>query len=157
MSQDEAESGDNLPNTLVFKVPILCIICWVLGIDHPSSPPVAEFSRTKSRVKRYFCGAPLGVGFETRWTWLHSVACDSLIASSFKSVCVSLSLSLFLFRVLTKSYEVVADYMEVATCPRRPQSSLVRLRPVSDDPWSQRYWWIPELRLWASSEDVVTS
>lgn len=128
MSQDEAESDDNLPNTLVFNVP------RELGIGHPSSPPVAEFSRTKSRVKRYFCGAPLGVGF-----WLHSVACDSLITPSFKSVCVSLSLSLFLFRVLTSSYEVVADYMEVATCPRRPQSSLVRLRPVPDDPWSQRY------------------
>ena len=36
-------------------------------------------------VKRHFCGAPSDVGFATEWTWLHSVALDSLITPSFKS------------------------------------------------------------------------
>ena len=57
----------------------------MLGMGHPSSPPVAEFNRTKSRVKRHFWGWPSGVGLGTRWTWLHSVACDSLMTPSSKS------------------------------------------------------------------------
>ena len=39
-----------MPKTLGFSVPILLIVCCMLGIGHPSSPPVAEFNRTKSRV-----------------------------------------------------------------------------------------------------------
>jgi hypothetical protein len=74
-----------MPKTLGFRVPILLIICWMLGMDHPSSPPVAEFNWTKSRVKLHFWGWPSGVGLGTRWTWLHSVARESLMTSRSKS------------------------------------------------------------------------
>ena len=37
-----------------FRVPMRLTICCMLGISHPSSPPVAEINRTKSRMKRHF-------------------------------------------------------------------------------------------------------
>ena len=62
---------------LGFTDPSLFMICWILGMGHPSKPPVAEFNLTKSRVNLH---EPSGLG--TRWTWLHSVAWDSWITPS---------------------------------------------------------------------------
>ena len=92
-----------MPNTLGFRVSILLIICWMLGMGHPSSPPVVEFNRKKSRVKRHFWDSPSGVGLSTRWTWLHSVAYDSWITPSSKSALNLLPyLPLLLFRMLSR-------------------------------------------------------
>ena len=79
---------DDIPKTLGFNSPSLFRICKILGIGQPSRLPVAEFSHTKSRVNRQ---EPSGFG--TRWTWLHSVACDSLITPSFfkASICFRIS------------------------------------------------------------------
>ncbi len=70
-----------MPKTLGLRVPRN----GMLGMGHPSSPPVAEFNRTKSRVNHHFWGWPSGVGLGTRWTWLHLVARDSLMTPNFKS------------------------------------------------------------------------
>jgi len=84
-----------MPNTLGFRVPIRLIIYWMLGMGHHSSPPVAELNRTKSRVKRHFWGWPSGVGLGARWTWLHSMACNSLITPSSKSASTCFRISLY--------------------------------------------------------------
>ena len=42
-----------IPNTLGFRVPILLMICCILGIGNPSRPSVAEFNRTKSPLWRF--------------------------------------------------------------------------------------------------------
>jgi hypothetical protein len=120
-----------MPKTLGFRVPILLIICWMLGMDHPSSPLVAEFNRTKSRVKRHFWGWPSGVGLGTRWAWLHSVARESLMTLGPKlHQLASVSLS----ATLPNACEAVHDYMGVATYLHLSQSSLVQPLPVPYGP-----------------------
>jgi len=132
-----------MPKTLGLRVPIRLIICWIFGMGHPSSPPVAEFNRTKSRVKRHFWGRPLGAGLSTWWTWLHSVAYDSLMTPNSKSASTCFRIS-FCF----------SSYMGVVTYLHLSQSSLVQLMQAPDGPLWRMHLWILEPMPWVWPEVV---
>ena len=65
-------------NIVGVRVSSLVIVCCMFGIGQPSSPPVAVFSLTKSRVIRHLPG-----DLRTGCIWLQWVARDSSMTPSF--------------------------------------------------------------------------